>query len=142
MISPWVYKGEVFDPTEEFLEDYVGFVYLITENETGMKYVGKKFFWKPKILPVTKTRKRRQRTKVLSDWREYFSSNKTLQERRESASEDEFTREILHLCKSKGECSYLEVKEQIDRSVLLKDDYYNGIIQCRINAKHLKDINI
>ena len=48
-----------------------------------------------------------------------------------------FHREILRLCRSKGECSYWETKLQFDNNVLFRDDYYNEIIHCRINAKHL-----
>ena len=53
---------------------------------------------------------------------------------------DFFNREILHLCKSKGECAYLEAKEQFEREVLLSDDYYNGIIQCRIGSNSVKNL--
>ena len=49
-------------------------------------------------------------------------------------------REILHLCKTKGECSYMEAKEQFDREVLLTDDYYNGIIQIRLGGNAIKKI--
>jgi len=31
--------------------------------------------------------------------------------------------------------AYLETKEQFDREVLFRDDYYNGIIHCRINQR-------
>ena len=57
-------NDEEFEPELEFLEDYVGFVYCITEVETDKKYIGKKLFWKPKTLPITKTRKRRIKTLV------------------------------------------------------------------------------
>lgn len=136
-MSDWIYQGEQFEPDEEMLKEYAGFVYLITEKETGKKYVGKKLFWNSKILPVTKKRKRRQRTKVESNWRDYFGSNKTLLERVESCGTTEYDREILRLCKTKGECSYYETKEQFDREVLFLDEYYNGIINCRISSKHL-----
>lgn len=136
-MSDWMYQGEPFEPDEELLKEYVGFVYLITEKETGKKYVGKKLFWNSKILPVTKKRKRRQRTKVESNWRDYFGSNKMLLERVESCGATEYDREILRLCKTKGECSYYETKEQFDREVLFSDEYYNGIINCRISSKHL-----
>lgn len=138
-MSEWIYNGEVFDPNEEFLKDYMGFVYLITEKSTGMKYIGKKLFWNSKILPKTKTRKRRSRTKVISEWKDYYSSNETLREHAANAAEGEFVREILHLCKTKGECSYLEAMEQFTRGVLLRDDYYNGIINCRISGIHLSE---
>jgi len=64
----WLYENKEFTLSPDDLEDFQGFVYCITEIDTGKKYIGKKFFWKPKILPVTKTRKRRKRTRVPSDW--------------------------------------------------------------------------
>ena len=136
-MSQWYYGGEVFDPAYEDLEEWVGFVYIITEKETGMKYVGKKFFHKKKTLPVTKTRKRRKHLRVESDWRTYHGSSVTVQTLLEEKGEDAFDREILRLCKTKGDCAYYETKEQFDREVLFRDDYYNGIINCRISRKHL-----
>ena len=68
----WYYNNEVFETTPE---EYQGFVYLITELDTGKKYIGKKFFWKPKILPKTKTRKRRVKTRAESDWKKYYGSS-------------------------------------------------------------------
>jgi len=130
----WTYNGEVYDTLPE---DYYGFVYIITEKETQMKYVGKKFFYRTKTLPITKTRKRRKKTLVESDWRTYCGSSERVQELVESKGLDAFAREILHLCKTKGDCAYYETKEQFDREVLLRDDYYNGIINCRISRKHL-----
>jgi hypothetical protein len=133
----WLYEGKQFDPDYEFLEDWVGFVYVITEKNTGMKYVGKKFFHKKKTLPITKTRKRRKHTRVESDWKTYFGSSVKVQELKEEYGADAFEREIIRLCKTKGDCAYYETKEQFDREVLIKDDYYNGIINCRINRSHL-----
>jgi hypothetical protein len=54
--------------------------------------------------------------------------------------EDFFHREIIHLCKSKGECAYLETKEQFEREVLLSEKYYNGIINCRIGGNSVKNL--
>lgn len=133
----WTYENKPFDPEESFLEDFQGFVYLITELDTGKKYIGKKFFWKPKTLPVTKTRKRKVKTRVQSDWKKYYGSSKELQELVESNGSDNYEREILKLCRTKGECSYYEAKLQFQYDVLLRDDYYNEFIGCKINAKHL-----
>lgn len=132
----WIYNGKPFDPDESELESVIGFVYQIEEVDTGMKYIGKKLFWKPKILPITKTRKRRKRTMVQSDWRTYHSSNKLIMEK---AKIDPrlFVRTVLKLCSTKGECSYWEAKMQFDNEVLLRDDFYNQIINCRIHAKHI-----
>ena len=111
---------------------------MITELDTGKKYIGKKFFWKPKTLPITKTRKRRVKTRVESDWRTYFGSSKEVQTLVESKGNSNFKREILRLCRTKGECSYYEAKEQFERNVLLSDEYYNEFIGCKIHSRHLK----
>jgi len=141
MTNNWIYQGRTFEPPEDFTPDvWYGFVYCITNRGTARKYIGKKFFWKAKTLPITKTRKRRQRLKVESDWRTYYGSNKHLQQDVEKMGEDFFHREIIHLCKSKGECSYLETKEQFEREVLLSEKYYNGIINCRIGGNSVKNL--
>lgn len=134
----WHYQNQPFEANEETLAEYVGFVYVITEKETDMKYVGKKLFHRKKTLPITKTRKRKKKTLVESDWQDYYGSSTQVQENLKLNGPDSYHREILRLCRSKGECSYYEAKEQFDREVLLRDDYYNGIINCRINASHLK----
>jgi len=115
---------------------HVGFVYLITAP-SGRMYVGKKKFWTIKTRSVNKKKKKE---KVHSDWREYYGSNKELQDDVISLGCDKFKREILYLCKTLGECSYLEAKEQFLREVLLSDCYYNQFIGCKIHAKHLPKV--
>lgn len=129
--------GVTFEPDEEFLKDFVGFVYCITELDTGKKYIGKKLFWKPKTLPVTKTRKRKIKTKVQSDWMKYYGSSEALKVNVLIKGNEAYHREILKLCKTKGECSYYEAKLQFEYDVLLSDIYYNEFIGCKIHAKHL-----
>ena len=131
----WLYENKPFEDTPE---EYQGFVYCITELDTGKKYIGKKFFWKPKTLPITKTRKRRVKTRVESDWRSYYGSSDAVKQLVESKGEDGFKREILRLCKTKGECSYYEAKLQFEYDVLLSDEYYNEFIGCKIHSKHIK----
>ena len=131
----WLYKEKEYDDTPE---DYQGFVYCITEQDTGKMYIGKKFFWKPKTLPITKSRKRRVKTRVESDWRTYYGSSNTVQNLIEEKGTDNYKREILRLCKTKGECSYYEAKEQFTHDVLLSDEYYNEFIGCKIHAKHIR----
>mgnify|MGYP000023409937 FL=1 len=138
---PWLYEGVEWQPPEEFShEDVYGFVYLITNLTTQRKYIGKKFFWSQKTLPITKTRKRRKKLKVESDWRTYWGSNKHLVAEIEEHGTEGFHREMLHLCKGKGELAYMEAKEQFDRDVLLTEDYYNGIIACRIGGRTVKNL--
>ena len=134
----WIYENNPFNPDESFLEDFQGFVYEITELSTGKKYIGKKFFWKPKTLPVTKTRKRKVKTRVQSDWQTYYGSNLELKQIIKEQGGDGYKREVLRLCRTKGECSYYEAKLQFENDVLLRDDYYNEFIGCKIHSKHVK----
>lgn len=130
----WLYENQPFTETPD---DYQGFVYMIREKDTDKKYIGKKFFWKPKTLPVTKTRKRRVRTRVESDWRDYWGSSKEVQQLVEQKGAGNYERVILKLCHTKGECSYYEAKLQFEYDVLLRDDFYNEFIGCKIHSKHL-----
>lgn len=136
----WLYNGKEFNPAEHDTPSLAGFVYLITDLENGKKYVGKKNLWSTRKLPPLKGQKRR-RTKVSeSDWQEYFGSNEEVKLLVENDGRERFKREILRLCKSKGEMTYFEMKEQIDREVLFRDDYYNEFIGGKIHSKHLKGI--
>jgi|TARA_R110001606_G_scaffold393675_1_gene563799 hypothetical protein len=131
----WIFEDKQFDETPE---DYQGFVYMITELDTGKKYIGKKFFWKPKTLPITKTRKRRVKTRVESDWKKYYGSSDRVKMLVEQNGAEAFKREILRMCETKGECSYYEAKLQFEYDVLLSDDFYNEFIGCKIHSKHIR----
>ncbi len=88
----WYYNDNLYDDTPE---EYQGFVYEITELESNKKYIGKKNFWKPKVLPKNSKRKRRIRTRVESDWRTYFGSSGLLTERIEKQGTRHYKRVIL-----------------------------------------------
>lgn len=132
----WTYNGKDF--TEEDIGDNYGFVYLITNTSTGKKYIGKKFFYsmRTKVLKGKK-----KRFKIASDWQTYYGSNTELQKDVMMLTVSMFTREIIHLCKSKGECGYIEAKEQFDRGVLESNDYYNSWIMVRVRKSHIKAFN-
>ena len=133
----WHINNIEYNPTEDELIEYVGFVYLITERDTGKKYVGKKFFWSTRKLPPLKGQKRKRTVKKQSDWMDYYGSSETLKILVEHKGGEAYYREILHLCETKGECSYLEAKEQFLRDVLLREDYYNEFIGCKIHSRHI-----
>jgi len=133
-MNDWLYNGETYtDPGE-----YYGFVYIITNKINGRKYIGKKFFWAIKRRQVNKIRKR---YKAESDWKEYWSSSDELKLDIEKLGKENFSKEIIHLCKSKGVTNYLEAKEQFKRNVLENNvEWYNTWIMVRVNRSHLNKL--
>jgi hypothetical protein len=137
----WLFENAHVDVLPE---DCVGFVYLITNNTTGRKYIGKKLakFSKTtyKVVKQKNGIKKRKkiRSKIESDWQLYYGSNDQLNQDIEKLGIENFTREILYYCRSKAECSYVEAREQFRHQVLESDDYYNGQIVCRIHGSHIK----
>ena len=77
------------------------------------------------------------RSKVDSDWADYFGSSIELNKDVESLGKENFRREILYFCQSKAECSYIEAREQFSRRVLESTEYYNNNIMCRIHGSHI-----
>ena len=134
----WYHKGSI---VTELPEDCVGFVYLISCNTTGRLYIGKKLakFSKTtyKTVKYGNKKKKKIRSKIDSDWQEYYGSNIELNKDVELHGKENFTREILHYCKSKAETSYIEAREQFDRKVLESNEYYNGQISVRVHGSHI-----
>ena len=130
----WTYQNQ---PVEEIPEGYIGFVYIITNLQTGQKYIGKKLAQFKRIKPPLKGKKLKRRSTVESDWREYWGSSDRLNADVQALGPENFTREILYYCKSKAEMSYLEAREQFERRVLETDDYYNGIINVRVGGSNI-----
>lgn len=118
-------------------DDIEGFVYVITDKRNDKKYVGKKKFWSVTRKPPLKGKTRKRVVRKESDWMKYYGSSELVNQLLVEHGEDNFHREIIHLCKTKGEMSYLEAKEQFDRNVLLNDEYYNEFIGCKIHSKHV-----
>jgi len=128
----WIFESQPVDET--VLDDYVGFVYCITNLIDNKKYIGKKLL-KFRTSKIVKGKKKK--ILVESDWKKYWGSNKTLIADVEALGEDKFSREILMFCKSKSECNYNEAKLQFERAVLENDTYYNEWIMVRVHKKHL-----
>jgi hypothetical protein len=129
----WTYEGRAVLDSD--LEGKFGFVYLIINETNGMYYVGKKLLTKASSKMV---KKKRKKIRVESDWRTYYGSNKELLADVEKLGEENFTRVILHWCRTKGECSYYEAKEQFQRNVLEDPRSYNQWITCKIHRTHLR----
>ena len=136
----WTYQNN----TVELLpEDCIGFVYIITNLISGRKYIGKKLAkfskttYKTVKLKNGTKKKKKIRSKIDSDWQEYYGSSPNLQADIDTLGKQNFSREILFYCKSKSECSYIEAREQFSRRVLESNDYYNGHIQVRVHGSHI-----
>lgn len=136
----WLFEGTSVDSLPE---DCVGFVYLITNTITGRKYIGKKLAkfsktsYKTVKLKNGTKKKKKIKSKIDSDWMDYYGSSDELNKDILTLGKENFTREILHYCKSKAHTSYLEAKEQFDRKVLESTDYYNGQISVRVHGSHI-----
>ena len=130
----WFYHNTAEEFKLDDTEGYFGFVYLITHNQTGRKYIGKKFFTKAGTRQI---KGKKKKIRKASDWESYWGSNTELQAEVKQNGEDQYTREILHLCKSRSECSYWETFEIFSRQALLSDSYYNSWVTCKIHKSHV-----
>lgn len=126
----WYYDGVPFEDDGT----HFGFVYLIENLITNRKYIGRKYFSKAGTKQVNGKKRKIRKT---SDWESYWGSNETLKAEVAELGEHNFRRTILHLCKNKSECSYLETKEIFARDALLTEEYYNAWVTCRITSKNL-----
>ena len=135
---PWIYRGKTFD--SEDIQDNYGFIYRITNTQNGYDYVGRKYFTTVKKRPPLKGKKNKRRETVETDWKEYWGSSPRLQADIDTLGKDKFTREIIHLCKSRGETNYMEAYYQFTEGVLLREDNYNGIIQIKLGKNSVKDV--
>ena len=131
-MNNWLFNDEIF--IEEDVGDYFGFVYLIENNINGRKYVGKKFFTRAGTKQI---KGKKKKVRLSSGWSNYWSSSKELQEDVKKLGEENFTRRILYLCKSRSECSYRETKEIFIRDALLSENYYNSWVSCKIHKAHV-----
>lgn len=132
-MASWIYNNK--EVCDEDIEDYIGFVYCITNLTNNKRYIGKKLF---KSTRTKKVKGKRKKVKTDSGWRDYWGSNSILQEDVKLLGEHNFHREILYLCKSKGTANYLEMREQIDRRVLESEEWYNDQIYVRVHRSHIK----
>lgn len=136
----WLYQEQI---VEELPDDCVGFVYLITNLTNNRKYIGKKLAkfakttYKTVQLKNGTKKKKKIRSKIDSDWQQYYGSSNDLSADVAKLGKENFKREILYYCRSKAECSYIEAREQFTRKVLESADYYNGQISVRVHGSHI-----
>ena len=132
--NPWLYKGSTF--TSDDINDFFGFVYCITNTNSGRKYIGRKYFFQHRT-PKGKKRK----VKSESDWKKYYGSCPELKEDIKLYGKEQFKREILSIHKAKGMVNFEETKQLFIHNVLTEsmDDgcplYYNSNILGRYMRK-------
>ena len=131
----WFYHGRQL--TESEIVQYPAFVYCITNTLNDRKYIGKKLTTK---AGYKTTNGKRKKIRLPSDFMVYYGSNAELLNDVKLFGEDKFIREILYFCTKPAEATYLELREQIDRRVLEKEEYYNTWIMVRIRESHIKNI--
>jgi hypothetical protein len=120
---------EVYKPIPE---DAFGFIYEITNTINDKKYIGKKQMVRKIKRKPLKGKKRKRIDFIESDWKTYTGSSDALNNDIALLGLDKFIFKILKFCNSKFELSYFEAKMQFEKDVLLSENYYNGIINCRI----------
>ena len=117
-----------------------GFIYLITNLSNNRKYIGKKQCKSILKKRPLKGKKNKRHCEVETDWREYTSSSRELNEDIEKIGKENFKFEIIKFCDSKWTLAYEEARIQFEEEVLLREDYYNGIINCRLGGKKIKEL--
>ena len=131
--NPWLLKEQIF--ISEMISDHIGFVYKITNLDSGRFYIGKKLFTRAGRKQV---KGKKKKIRVESDWKKYYSSSEELNADVQKLGIHKFRREILRLCKSRGELNYFEAKYQFSMDALESDNFYNNLIMVRVHRSHLK----
>ena len=129
----WLYEGKEFEPPE----NCYGFIYRIDNKLNGKKYIGRKFLTKAGYKVVKGKRKKIRKE---SDWADYYGSSPQLQRDVEEFGKENFTRTIIRLCKTRGECNYWEAKLIFHYDAVLDPEYYNTWVQCKIQHSHVKNL--
>ncbi len=109
-----------------------GFIYEITCMANSKKYIGKKQCVTLLKRKPLKGKKNKRIEEKETDWRTYTSSSRELNEDIIKHGKDKFKFQIIKWCYSKFDLAYSEAKIQFEREVLLRDEYYNGIINLRV----------
>lgn len=137
----------VYDSVDKFPEKCVGFVYRITNKETGRFYIGKKSLFSNTKKKLTKKELAEQtgpgrkptskRVIKESNWLDYWGSNKGILKEIEEQGKGIFTREILKFCYNKKQLTYWEVHYQCVAQVLLTENSYNDNVLAKFFRKDL-----
>ena len=128
--NPWTYQGAAF--TSDDINDFFGFVYRITNIQTGKQYIGRKYFTSSR-----KPRGGKRKVTTESDWKCYYGSSKELKQDVKELGRSVFRREIISLHRTKGWVNYEETRQLFLNNVLSEDEnYYNSNILGRYMKKN------
>ena len=137
--NPWLYNGDIFESCH--IGDSYGFVYRITDTESGRKYIGRKYFWQKRKPRPKVDGKRRRRVTTESDWKKYYGSCPDLKADVKEYGKERFLRFILSLHKTVGKTNYEETRQLFINNVLMERDeagnpcFYNSNILGRYMRK-------
>ena len=120
----WIYEGKPIESMENMPEGTFGFVYEVTHNPTGKKYIGKKQLMMNRTLPPLKGQKRKRKVVKEGDWKTYYGSQSEIKSLIKEGSVLDFSRIILNFVPSKKLLTYYETKYLFERGVLEKPDEY------------------
>ena len=132
--NPWLYEGKPI--TTDDIGDFFGFVYRITNIESGKQYIGRKYFQQKR-----KPRGGKRRVTSESDWKKYYGSSAELSADRKLLGNAAFKREILSLHTRLGDVNFEETKQLFLHNVLTETLdgktplYYNSNILGRYMRK-------
>ena len=127
--NPWLYEGKPF--TTDDIGDFFGFVYRITNLQSGRQYIGRKYFYQKRKPTGSK-----RRVTSESDWKRYYGSSAELKQDVKEYGRDNFRREIISLHTTKGWVNYEETRQLFLNNVLSEDEnYYNSNILGRYMKK-------
>ena len=109
--NPWYYKGTAF--TSNDIGDFFGFVYRITNIQTGKQYIGRKYFTQRR-----KPRGGKRKVTSESDWKKYYGSSDELKTDVKALGKHLFKREIISLHSTLGQVNYEETRQLFINNVL------------------------
>ncbi len=132
--NPWLCQGTTF--TTNDIGDQFGFVYRITNLQSGKQYIGRKYFYQKR-----KPRGGGRRVTSESNWKKYYGSCPELTADIKSIGKEAFKRELLSVHATVGKTNYEETRQLFINNVLtekLSDGtpaYYNSNILGRYYRK-------
>jgi len=145
----WTYNGRSITEISDMPEGTIGFIYKITNGETGQYYIGKKSLYSYRTLPPLKGYKRKRKVIKESKWIDYRSSNPSVQlwfhsndmaieQEPRGEINDTLELKILRFCKTKKALTYYELQEQFSHNVLADELSLNDNLLGKFFRKDLE----